>query len=132
MWTAIIKEKGVAAQGTYVDVSFTDGTSTVVERCYPQDLAGFKYWVNGRLSAMNVSTDIDAKYAVGGQVVVNDPVVTPTAAEIAQAEWFNDFRRLQQVQKLVDLGIILNTNARLVALRDKLKTGLKVEYIDAL
>lgn len=132
MWTATIKEKGVVEQGAYVDVDFTDGTTVVTERVIPQDLNGFKHWVRARLASRNVQVDIDAKYAVGAEVVVTETLPTPTADEIARDEWFNDFRRMERVQKLVDLGIVLTTNAKVVALRDKLKTNLRVEYIDAL
>lgn len=132
MWTATVKEKGEVAQGAYVVVDFTDGARTVTEQCIPQDLDGFRHWVRSRLASFNVKTDLDAKYAVGSTVVVTETLPTPTADEIARNEWFNDFRRMERVQKLVDLGIVLATNAKVVALRDRLKTNLRVEYIDAL
>ena len=53
--------------------------------------------------------------------------VTP---DTAKDEWFRDFYRMQNVQKLVDLGIFPNDQAQIVALRDKLKTGFKVAYIN--
>lgn len=133
MWTATVKNKDATTGIMHVSVDFSNGVKTLTEVCIPQDKDGFDHWVKSRLATLNSATVIDSVYAVGSPVVIADPVVaTPTAAEIARNEWFNDFRKLQQAQKLVDLGVILTTNAKIVALRDRLKTNLRVEYIDAL
>ena len=130
MWTATVKEKGTVAQGTYVDVTFTDGVTTSVERCIPQDLVGFKHWVAGRLATFNCKTDIDAKYSVNDEVTLTEPVVTPTADELATRAWFADFRKMVEVGKLIDLGVFAGTEAPIVTLKNRLKTNFKVEYLD--
>lgn len=133
MWTATVKNKDATTGIMHVSVDFSNGVKTLTEVCIPQDKDGFDHWVKSRLATLNSATVIDSVYAVGSPVVIADPVVaTPTAAEIARDKWFNDFRRMERVQKLVDLGIVLTTNAKVVALRDELKTKLRVEYIDAL
>jgi hypothetical protein len=130
MWTATIKEKGTSAQGTYVDVTFTDGVTTVTERCIPSDLVGFKHWVAGRLATFNCKTDLDAKYQVNDEVTLSEPVVQPTADELATQKWFADFRKMQEVDKLVDMGVFTGTEAPIVTLKNRLKTNFKVEYLD--
>ena len=130
MWTATVKEKGTEPRGTYVDVEFTDGTTSSVERCIPQDLVGFKSWVKGRLATFNCQADLDATYNV------NDPVTfteqTLTQDEIDFNTWMRNFGRLQRVQQLIDLGIVPTNNPKVVALRNTLTSTLKAEYIDRL
>lgn len=132
MWRAIVKSKGVDVRGTYVDVDFTDGVTTVSERCNPQNIEGLKHWVRGRLSTFNVESELNANYGIGTEIPPVDEQPAKSTEEIAREVWFNDFRKMERVQKLIDLGIILATNTKVVALKDKLKAGLKPEYIDAL
>ena len=128
MWTATVKNKEQTAQGYKVTVDFTDGNSTSTETCIPQDLNGFKHWVKGRLQTFNCEADIDANYDVDSEVVFTEPTLTQD--EIDFREWLSDFGRLQTVQKLIDLGIVANDNAKVVALRTKLTNNIKVDYID--
>jgi hypothetical protein len=130
MWTATIKEKGTNEQGTFVDVTFTDGVTTKTERCIPQDIVGFKHWVAGRLATFNCKTDLDAKYQINDEVKLAEPVVQPTADELATRAWFADFRKMQEVDKLIDIGVFTGTEAPIVTLKNKLKTNFKVGYLD--
>jgi hypothetical protein len=131
MWTATIKEKGTSPQGTYVDVNFSDGTTTVTERCIPQDLNGFKYWVKGRLATFNCKDDINATYNIDDKVDVTDTEKQGLSQdEIELGLWRAKFVRLQSVQKLIDLGIVANDNPKVVALRNDLKDTIKADYID--
>jgi len=128
MWTAKVTNKEQTAQGYAVDVEFTDGTTTQTERCIPQDLNGFKHWVKGRLQSFNCEVDIDANYDVNSEVTFTEPELTQD--EIDFRTWMRDFARLKTVQELIDLGIVANDNAKVVALRDKLTTNIKADYID--
>ena len=129
MWTATIKEKGTEERGTYVDVEFTDGVKTVTERVIPQDIAAFKGWVKGRLGTFNCEQDL-AEFKVGETAVKEEVVVQPTADELATQKWFADFRKMQEVDKLVDMGVFTGTETPIVTLKNRLKTNFKVEYLD--
>lgn len=56
--------------------------------------------------------------------------VPPTAAEIAKQEWFRDFGRLEQVQRLGALGAFpAAMQTDLDALKTKVQTNFKKAYI---
>jgi hypothetical protein len=129
MWTATINNKGIDARGAYVLVDFTDGTQVVTERCNPQDLNGFKYWVKGRLATFNCKEDLDATYNNGDPALQVEVAPEPTAAEIAQREWFDNFRKMVEIGKLVGLGVFTGTETPIVNLRNKLKTDFNAAYI---
>lgn len=55
----------------------------------------------------------------------------PTPAQIAKAEWFRDFNRLERVQKLVDLGVFpADKQTALDALKAKVESGFKAAYVN--
>jgi hypothetical protein len=129
MWTAKIQNKALENEQMVLTVLFTDGEKTLTETCKPQDETGFNYWVDARLKSLNGSEVFKTAYEIGETVEVKTlPVPVATEQDI----WNAKFYRLQQVQKLVDLGIVQNDNAKVVALRNDLKTTLKPEYIDTL
>lgn len=130
MWTATIKTKGTVAQGAFVDVDFTNGTTTVTERCIPQDLNGFRHWVKGRLATFNCKDDLDATYVDGDIALKEEVAPTPTPSELATRAWFADFRKMQEVGKLINLGVFIGTEAPIVTLQTRLKTTFKTEYLD--
>jgi len=132
MYTATLKNKEEVNEGIRVTVEFSNGTKTLTETVIPQDETGFRHWVKSRLASLNSIEEIDTKYEVDTPVDVTEETVQPTVEELAQREWFRDFGRMQQVQKLIDLGIIPSDHAKVVALRDKLQANLKASYIDAL
>jgi hypothetical protein len=119
-------ENGVLVLG----VEFTDGVKVITEAVKPQDENGFKYWLNARLESLNSLTELE-------KLNINDvPDTTPvppvdkrTAEEKAQETWERQYARLEQAQKLVDLGV---TEA--VAKRDnmlgKVRTGYLPEYLN--
>ena len=62
-----------------------------------------------------------------------EPVVTPpTAAELAKQDWFQRYNKLEQVQKMIDLGILTGDENPVTNLRDGLKADLKPRYINEL
>jgi len=54
----------------------------------------------------------------------------PTADELARQTWEADFARLEKVKRLVDCAVLTGTEAPVVALRNKVKTGFKAEYLN--
>ena len=77
--------------------------------------------LDATLDTIPVGTDLDLA-SVGE--------VAPTAAEIAKQEWFRDFGRLEQVQRLVTLGAFPTAmQADLDALKAKVQTNFKKAYI---
>lgn len=55
--------------------------------------------------------------------------VVPTQAELDKQEWFRDFGRLEQVQRLIDLGVLTGSETAVVNLRNKVKTNFKATYV---
>jgi hypothetical protein len=132
MWTATLKTKEAVAEGIRVTVEFSNGTKTLTETVIPQDETGFRHWVKSRLTSLNSIEEIDTKYAVEQPVDVTETVVQPTAEELARIEWFGDYRKLEQVQKLIDLAVLTGNETPVVNLRNKVKNNFLPAYIDAL
>jgi hypothetical protein len=133
MWKAILRGRVDVGGATRVTVEFSDGINSVTEQCVPQNKEGFEHWVKSRLETFNSSKIIEQTYPINQEVSVSEPQEPEvTADEAARIAWFNDFFRLERVQKLIDLGIVLPTNAKVVALKDKIKAGLRPEYIDSI
>lgn len=64
-----------------------------------------------------------------GDLTTEEPTEPqPTAAELAQQAWQADWQELQNIQKLIDCGVYMGTEAPIVALRNKVKSGHKREY----
>lgn len=70
-------ENGVLVFG----VEFTDGTKTITEAVKPQDAAGFKHWLDARLTSLNSLAELEL-------VNVGDSIETakqePTEEELAK------------------------------------------------
>jgi len=133
MWTATVKSKELVGGALNVTVDFTDGTRTVTESCVPSDKAGFEFWVKSRLATFNAGEDINTVFQVGAPIVITEPTpVLPTAEEVARNEWFNDYRKLQQIQKLIELSVLTGNETQVVNLRNKVKNNFLPAYIDAL
>lgn len=133
MWTATLKNKEQVGGAIKVTVDYTDGVKTVTESCIPQDRNGFEQWVKSRLATFNGGGEIDSAYAVDEPVVFEEPVVVqPTQAELDQREWSLNYYKLQQVQKLIDLGVLTGTETPVTNLRTKVKNNFQVAYLDLL
>lgn len=68
-----------------------------------------------------VEGDIDLTLAVD---------VAPTAAELTKQGWFRNFGRLEQVQRLITLGVLSGNETPVVNLRTKVQTDFKAAYIN--
>lgn len=134
MYTAKINRKDYVNGVVRVFVDFTNGTDTYTESCIPQDEAGLKFWVKSRLAAFNVGEVVETKYADGADVDVSDPVVTPpTQAEQDRIDWFRNYKKWVIVKTtLIDTGIFTGNEAPAVALKNKVQTDFKPEYLNFL
>lgn len=134
MYTATIKKKELINGTVTVTVLFSDGVNNVTESCIPQDLDGLKYWIKSRLATFNGASTIDTTFAVDDVVDVKEPEVAPvveTQAEIDRNQWLKDYKRWIKVKTtLVDTGIVTVAQPQVAALKTKVSTGLKAEYLD--
>jgi len=111
-----------------VTVNFSDGVSE-----FPKDFMFaietsvdlIKGAVKQYLDEINVVVP-----ALTGEIAVASAWQTP--AEIAQGEWIKDYHKLQQVQKLIDLGVLTGNEAPIVALKTKVKSDFKVAYLNVI
>jgi hypothetical protein len=134
MYTAKIEDKSFNAGVLQINVAFTDGVTSFIETVRPQDENGLKYWVKGRLAQLNFATTSDTKYAIGADVDVSDPVVvlpTPTAEELAQAEWFSNYTKWVKIKTtLIDTGVLTGNETKVVALKTKVTNDFLPAYLD--
>lgn len=130
MYTAKITNKEMVDNRLQVTVEFSDGTHTLSETISPQDKDGFKHWVGARLASLETSKELQEEDNLNKEVVVEDPVVPPTADELATREWFRNFGKMQEVGKLVDLGVFTGNEVAITTLRNKLKNDFKPAYLD--
>ncbi len=59
--------------------------------------------------------------------LITEPILTQ--AEIDKKDWFRDFTRLEQVQKLVTLGALTGSETAVVNLKNRVKDNFKAAYI---
>ncbi len=130
MYTAKITNKEEVSQGIKLTVEFSNGTNSVVETVIPQDKNGFNHWVDSRITSLNTLEELKAEDNLGVEVDTSPVVPTPTQAELDQQEWFTDYGKLVDIQKLIDLGVLTGTETKVVALRNKVKTDFKPSYFN--
>lgn len=132
MYTAKVTNKETINGQLNVTVEFTNGTDVVTETVIPQDRDGFFHWLKSRLATFNGGVDLDAELSIDQAVEApTQPTpATPTQEEIDRADWFDNYNRLKKVEELVSLGVVATDHAKVVALRDLVKTTIKPEYID--
>lgn len=131
MWVPTIdyvkKEKGQVV----IRIKYTNGEESFTEDIITRfaNSTWLQQQVRERVKALTAS------YAFADGLSPNDTVdvsdaSSPAPAQVEQEAWLTDFGRLQRAQKLVDLGVIQASNAKFQALLNKVKTGIKPEYID--
>ena len=131
MFTAKIQNKVTEGAQIRVFVEFTDGVTSVIESCIPQNEDGLKYWVKSRLDTFNSATTINSTYVVDQAIDVSEPVVvppTPTAAELDEAAWLSDYRTWVKTT-LIDTGILTGSETQLVNLKTRVQTNFKAAYL---
>jgi len=130
MYTATITKKDVVPQGVQLEVTFSNGTDTLVETIVPQDKRGFNHWVDSRIKSLDTLDEMKAEDNVNKVVDTSTPVETETQAVIDEREWFKNYTTLQEVQKLIDLEVLTGTEPKVVALRAKVKADFKPAYLN--
>lgn len=134
MFTAKIVAKELVGATLRISVEFSDGVTTVMEQCIPQNEDGLKYWVKSRLETFNSTPILDAKYVENTTVDVSEPVVVvpePTAEELARNNWLALYRKWTKVKTtLIDTGILTGTETPLVNMKNKVKADFLPAYLD--
>lgn len=130
MFTATLTNKQILDNGAIqVTVTFSDGVTSVTETIVPQDKRGYEHWVRSRIESLNTSKELQEEDNVNKEVVLPaEP--EPTREEIDRAAWFKDLGLLERAQNLIDLGVIPNTQPQVEALRTRLRSNLKAEYLN--
>ena len=121
-------ENGVLVLG----VEFTDGVKVITEIVKPQDEAGFKYWLNSRLTSLNSLVELE-KVNINDTVDLSDsvPEDTRTQAEKDRDIWITKYLKWVKIKAtIIDTGIVPITNTKVADMLTDLKTTLKPEYID--
>lgn len=131
MYTAKFISKTENQGQIIVTVEFSNGTNSFKETVTPQDAKALKWWVRDRLNHFNAASEIDTTYSTGQVIDVSEePAPAPTAAELAKEAWFVDFMKMQDIQKLIDMGVFAGNETKIVNLRNSLKTNFKPEYLN--
>ena len=131
MWTASIKNVVRYDDQAKITVAFTDDAITF-EKNYVADFESasvdwFKRQIRLKLKALEDIAAL-ANNLAPGAIDATEPV--PAPVDDAQAAWLSGYRKLQKLQNFVTLGLLENTDTKVVTLRDLLKTGFKPEYLD--
>lgn len=131
MYTArlIGDTKNIELRRRMVNIEFTNSTVTFNKEFQfniETEVADMKKVVRQYLNELNfVPPEI-----TGDIADYTEPTpAEPTAAELVKKKWDADLAKLEQVKKLIDLGVLDGTETPVVTLRNKVKTGFKPAYI---
>lgn len=131
MYTAqlIGDTKNIELRRRMINVEFTDGTTTFNKEfqfSIDTTVVDMKKVVKQYLDELNFVPP-----TIKGDIsdYVPLPETPPTPAELARTAWNTDLAKLKQVKELIDLGVLDGTEAPVVTLRNKVKTGFKPAYI---
>lgn len=132
MYTAKILNKIINDGVLTINVEFSDGVTTLVEWCKPQDEGGLKYWVKSRLDQLNAVPTLDSKYPDGQIIDVSEtPAITKTQAEINRDNWILLYQKWIRVKTgLIDTGILNGNETKVVALKAKVQSDFLPAYVD--
>jgi hypothetical protein len=129
MWNATITSVAKSLGRVEVSVSYTDGASTLTDK-YVTTCAQPADWMNSNIKRKLESlATIDAfgdTIPLGAFTVTEDPVVTPDLEKEAFLAKLDEYRHYRRA---ATEGLILDTNAALVACRVALKALWKPEYL---
>ena len=133
MYTAKIRNKEEIEQGIKLTVEFDNGTKSFEEIVIPQDKVGFNHWVASRIKSLNTLEELKEEDNIDKVVDVVDLSTETdnlTQAEIAKQAWFEDYSKLIDVQKLIDLGVLSGSEKKIVELREKVKADFRPAYLN--
>lgn len=138
-WTAKLLKKTITPDIKRLDIEFTDGAMTFVERPRFRNeatLEEIKAKIRQRLRALDDLTTSDAAL-VENALIDTAPTPPPPppplpADEQTFRDWLVFYDRLERAQRLVDLGVIPATAPKFVALKDKVQTDFQPIFLDKL
>ena len=107
-------------------VEFSDGVDTETRTVTPQDKRGFEHWVTQVAESLTTAKELKEEDNVGKVVEIASP--QQPKAELDKQEWFTNYGKLVDIQKLIDLGVLTGSETKVVALRNKVKTDFKPSY----
>lgn len=111
MFTAKVQKKETTSGTFKVFVEFSDGETSTIEWCIPQNKEGLNHWIKSRLETLNAGIEIDAELNVGdaltGEEVVEEPVPTPEeeARNTWLIKWHEYSNALRGMKALEEAGI---------------------------
>lgn len=137
MYTTKIIEKTIqrSAKRVVVKVEFTkDGVSDVEEFSFgftSFSLDALKKAINIHLDALQKAENevLNVKTGVIDTTITEPAPILPIQAEIDREKWIKGFDVLQNLKPLIDNGILTGSEPKIVALKNRLKTDFKPEYI---
>lgn len=114
-------------------VEFTDGTDSFTDTLrYGADFTFDQIRANikQRLDLLNQGVAGEASIPTGAVDTASLPDNSPTQAELDAQAWIRDFGRLQNVQKLIDLGVLTGSETAVTNLKNKVQNNFKSAYIN--
>lgn len=128
MWTANILQ--IDKPSRTAVVQYSNGTDSFTDQITAQTMEEGKQIIINQLNKLNISTPL-VEGPVDTTVVVPPPVVppAPTQAELDRQVYSDDLMKLRRAKDLVDLGVILATNAQYLALQTKVKNEFQISYL---
>lgn len=130
MYTAKIRNKEEIEQGIKLTVEFDNGTKSFEETVIPQDKVGFNHWVASRIKSLNTLEELKEEDNIDKVVDLSTETDNLTQAEIDKQAWFEDYSKLIDVQKLIDLGVLSGSEKKIVELREKVKADFRPDYLN--
>jgi len=138
MYTTKIIEKSIqrSAKRVVVKVEFTkNGVSDIEEFSFGMmsfSLDSLKRAINSHIEALE-KAELEVSKLSDDIIdtTITEPLpVQPTQAEIGKQKWLALYDVLQNIKPLIDNGIFTGTEPKIAALKTKLKTDFKPEYIN--
>ncbi len=107
-------------------VEFVNGAETVQEEFRLTSTTNLKDTL--RTKAQQLDALYVATINVGEFDISADP--SPSQAELDKRTFFSDYSKWQQVKKLIDHGILIGTEPKVIALKGKVIDEFKYEYFN--
>jgi hypothetical protein len=126
-WTAQVTDKGVQGDGIFfATLSFTDGTTTVVEtyRAIVPTSSWLPDTVRDRLRQLEASTTFDVP------IGVIDPSSDPSPRDPNIALFIRRVQLMKDVQALVDAGVVPVSNPNIVQLKNWIANNIGTYWND--
>lgn len=136
MYTANLIAKTIkrAARQIEITVEFDNGSDPVFQEkfvfAFDANVDTIKKAVKRYKDALEAAEKTNVPFGTIDLSTVTDEI--PTAVERAAQNWLRNFNRLENVEKLVSLGVLTGQEAPVVSLRQKLADDFRPAYIELL